>query len=181
MKVLIFLATSLFLFACNNSSNTKNVSPAATTGSASPNQFASEISVTLTGGPNAGTYHVNSKDPTCSEDLTGKNSFGNQYSENGKKDNELSSLQLVINDIDSAKNGTNNFFLTIAFGSLLHGKSYIINSGSTAMSSKKSGSGKATLTSSGGTRTVVIEGKTDDGVGISATLKCNSLVNISGQ
>jgi hypothetical protein len=44
------------------------------------------------------------------------------------------------------------------------------------MSSKKSGSGKATLSESGGTRTVIIEGKTDDGIGISAAVKCNSLV-----
>lgn len=173
MKALIFLATTLVLMACN-SSGKKNIAPAES--SNSNNQFATEISVTLTGGPNAGTYHVNNKDATCSEGLTGKNSFGNQYSENGRSDNELSDLQLVIPDKDSAKNGTNNFFLTITFGKLLQGKCYVIDSGSTSMSSKKSGSGKATLTESGGTKTVVIEGRTDDGIGISATVTCNSLV-----
>jgi hypothetical protein len=175
MRTLLFFATTLILIACNNSSK-KNIPSASAENANSAHQFATEISVTLTGGPNAGTYHVNTKDATCSEGLTGKNSFGNQYSENGKADNQLSSLQLIINNKDSAKNGTENFSLTISFGKLLQGKSYIIDNGSTSMSSKKSGRGKATLSESGGTRTVVIEGKTDDGIGISATVKCNSLV-----
>jgi hypothetical protein len=105
----------------------------------------SEISVTLTGGANAGTYHVISKETTCSEGLTGDNSFGNQYSEKGKKDNELSSLQLIIDNKDAAKKGTNKFYLKVAFGKLLKGKSYEINGGTSFLTLSKTGSGKATL------------------------------------
>src|SRR6185312_6396317 len=178
MRAVIFFATTLILIACNNSSNKKNIAPVSTENSNTTNRCASDISVTLTGCPNAGKYHINTKDPTCSEGLTGKNSFGNQYSENGKADNQLSSLQLIINDKDSAKNGTKNFFLTVTFGKLLQGKSYVIDSGSTSISSKKSGSGKATLTESNGTKTVFIEGKTEDGIGISATVVCNNLLTM---
>lgn len=146
-------------------------SDAATSGSA-----GSEISVTLTGGANAGTYHVASKETTCSEGLTGDNSFGNQYSEKGKADNELSSLQLIIDDKNAAKSGTNVFYLKVAFGKILQGKAYEINGGSSTIDMPKSGSGKATLSVSGSTKTVTIEGKTADGVGISATIKCNSVI-----
>ncbi|MBS1747556.1 MAG: hypothetical protein JST21_15425 [Bacteroidetes bacterium] len=134
----------------------------------------------LTGGANAGTYHVTSKETTCSEGLTGDNSFGNQYSESGKADNELSSLQLIIDDKNAAKNGTDKFSISIGFGKLMSGKTYNISTRDNNSGFKPSGSGKATLTESGNTKTVVIEGKTADGVGISATLTCNQIMTANG-
>lgn len=172
MKRILLLAATLFLFACNNS--TKN-SKTEVTGNEKnrsndqPAGVASVIKVTLKGGPNEGTYTVTSAEPTCSMGLTGKNSFGNQYSVDGKKDNELSSVQMIINDADAAKNGTDKFMITISFGPLFQGKSYEIK--------ENSGSGTATLSESGGTKTVTVNGKTKDGVGISATLTCNSVIN----
>jgi hypothetical protein len=100
--------------------------------------------------------------------LTGKNSFGNQYSVDGKNDNELSSVQMIIDDVDSAKKGTNKFMFTVSFGKLFQGKSYEIK--------ENSGSGIATFSESGDTKTVTVEGKTKDGVGISATITCNSII-----
>ncbi|MCC7401292.1 MAG: hypothetical protein IT214_07385 [Chitinophagaceae bacterium] len=182
MKKIITIAATLFFLGCNisgnktantpsgNTSATTTTTDAATTGSG-----GSDISVTLTGGTNAGTYHVMSKETTCSEGLTGENSFGNQYSEKGKADNELSSLQLIIDDKNAAKNGTSKFSISIGFGKLLNGKTYNIST-----LEKSSGSGKATLTESGSTKTVVVEGKTADGIGISVTLVCNKIMTING-
>lgn len=125
------------------------------------------------GGANAGNYTANSDETTCSEGMTGDNSFGNQYSKKGKADNELSSLQLIIDDKDAARKGTDKFSILVGFGKLLGGKTYQIN---TRDGSPKEGSGKATLLETGGIKTVVVEGKTVDGVSISATIKCNSAI-----
>ncbi|HET7117059.1 MAG TPA: hypothetical protein VFI29_11240 [Hanamia sp.] len=186
MKKIITFAATLFLLSCNNNGN----KPAKTSGNGDSNPTSNpatndapgsgaagtEINVTLTGGPNAGTYTATSADPTCSEGLTGDNSFGNQYSEKGKADNELSSLQLIIDDKDAAKKGTDKFYLKVAFGKILKGKSYEINGGTSFLEMPLTGSGKATLMESGSIKTVVVEGKTADGVGISATIKCNSMI-----
>jgi len=187
MKKIITIAASLLFLGCNNPSNNKtasaavdSASAATSTESATSGATASEISVTLTGGANAGIYHVMSKDPTCSEGLTGDNSFGNQYSETGKADNELSSLQLIIDDKDAAKKGTDKFSIQVGFGKLFQGKSYEINTRGANSGTTQKGSGKATLTESGSTKKVVIEGKTADGVGISATITCNKVVTPNG-
>ena len=181
MKKIISLAGILFLLSCNNNGNKTNktsvndgtdTTSISNSNASSTSDKGSDLSVTITRGANAGIYHVISKDPTCSEGLTGENSFGNQYSEINKAENELSSVQLIIDDKNAAKNGTDKFSFMVSFGDLLKGKSYQIN---TRGNSKK-GSGKATLTESGSTKTVTIEGKTADGVVISATLKCNRVI-----
>lgn len=188
MKKIITVATALLFLGCNSSTNNKTTgtssdsnSAAASTTETNPSGPAgSEISVTLTGGANAGTYHVTSKETTCSEGLTGDNSFGNQYSEKGKADNELSSVQLVIDNKDAAKKGTDKFMVSIGFGKLLSGKTYVINTRESNSEMKNAGSGKATYTENSGTKTVVVEGKTADGVGISATLVCNKIMTANG-
>lgn len=185
MKNIITIATALLLLECNNSTNNKTASAtpdSASSSTSKPDAVAgstagTEITVTLTGGANAGTYTATSVDPTCSEGLTGKKSFGNQYSVKGKADNEFSSLQLIIDDKDAAKKGTDKFYIKVAFGKLLRGKAYEINGGTSFLALAKMGSGKATLLESGATKTVVVEGKTADGVGISASIKCNSVIS----
>ena len=185
MKKIITLAATLLLLSCNNSGNktTKtsvsedsNATDPATNEASGGGAAGTEITVTLTGGANSGTYNATSADATCSEGLTGANSFGNQYSVKGKADNELSSLQLIIDNKDAAKKGTDQFYIKVAFGKILLGKKYEINGGTTYLTMPKTGSGKATLMESGSTKTVVVEGKTADGVGISATIKCNSVI-----
>ena len=100
-----------------------------------------------------------SKDPTCSEGLTGKNSFGNQYSDNGRADNQLSSLQLIIDNKNAAKKGDDKFSFQVKFGKLIGGKSYSINTRDDNSDKSNDGSGTATLTESGSTKTVVIHVK----------------------
>jgi len=188
MKKIITIVITLFFLGCNGSSDHKTTdntfaSKPATTSeaeTATSGTAGAEIFVTLTGGANAGTYHVISKDPTCSEGLTGDNSFGNQYSENGKADNELSSLQLIIDDKTAAEKGTDKFSISVGFGKLISGKTYNISTRTGDPGFKPSGSGKATLTKNGNAKTVVIEGKTPDGVGISAKIVCNQVMTANG-
>lgn len=186
MKKIITLAATLLVLSCNNngnktaktseSGNSNATTKPATNEDSGSSAAGTEITVTLTGGPNAGTYTASSADPTCSEGLTGANSFGNQYSVKGKADNEFSSLQLIIDNKDAAKKGTDQFYIKVAFGKILQGKKYEINGGTSFLTLAKTGSGKATLMESGSAKTVVVEGKTADGVGISATIKCNSVI-----
>lgn len=187
MKKIITFAATLLLLNCNNNGNKSaktaddansnaTTNPATNEASGGSATAGSEITVTLTGGPNAGTYTATSAETTCSEGLTGDNSFGNQYSAKGKADNVLSSLQLIIDDKNAAKQGTDKFSVEVKFGKLLGGKSYSINT----RDNSKEGSGTATLTESGSTKTVVIEGKTADGVGISATITCQHVMTANG-
>ncbi|MCZ2460266.1 MAG: hypothetical protein LC128_11670 [Chitinophagales bacterium] len=190
MKKIITLAATILIFSCNNSGNnttkTSGSENSTTPETSNPGETmssgssGSDISVTLTGGANAGTYHVTSNETTCSEGLTGDNSFGNQYSENGKADNELSSLQLIIDDKNAAKTGASKFSISIGFGKLLNGKTYNISTQDNNSGFKQVGSGKATYTENGGIKTVVVEGKTSDGVGISATIICNKIMTANG-
>ncbi len=143
---------------------------------------ATSITVTFTGGANAGTYTATSPKATCSRGLTGEKSFGNQYSEKGKSDKELSSLQLLVDDYDAAKRGTDQFYLKVAFGKVLMGNKYEISGSTNAMAGAKQGKGRLTLTESGGKKTVVIEGETKAGVKVKATLTCfKTLVMKNGQ
>lgn len=185
MKKIITLAATLLVLSCNNGGNKtaktsgnedSNASAPATNDASGSGAAGSEITVTITGGPNAGTYTATSAETTCSEGLAGENSFGNQYSAKGKADNELSSLQLIIDDKNAAKQGTDKFSVEVKFGKLLGGKSYSINT----RDNSKEGSGKATLTESGSKKTVVIEGKTADGMGISATITCHHVMTANG-
>jgi hypothetical protein len=134
------------------------------------------ITVKLTGGANAGSYTATSATPTCSMGLTGAKSFGNQYSVSGKKDNEFSSLQLIVDDYAAAKSGTTKFYIKVAFGKQLMGNAYIINGSDNSLAGAKEGTGKLTVRESGGIRLAHIEGTTKTGVAIVADLTCYSVV-----
>lgn len=135
-----------------------------------------EITVTLKGGANAGTFTDTSAEPTCSMGLTGPKSFGNQYSVGNKKDNEFSSLQLIVDDYQAAKSGTDKFYVKVAFGKRLMGNAYIINNSDNSLTGKKEGSGKLTITESLKGKKAHIEGRTAAGVEISCDLTCYSVI-----
>src|ERR1700753_4400215 len=111
MKKIFLPATAIMLFTAfaafkTISHNTPNAN--ASTAGIKP-AVGTAITVKLTGGANAGTFTATSAEPTCSMGLTGAKSFGNQYSVSGKKDNEFSSLQLIVDDYAAAKGGTTKF------------------------------------------------------------------------
>ena len=145
------------------------------------NAIGTLITGKLTGGPNAGSFSAKSINPTCSMGLTGAKSFGNQYSVSGKGDNDFSSLQLIVDDYDAAKKGTEKFYLKVAFGKRLLGKKYEINNSSNSLTGKKQGTGKLTIKENGAIKTVTITGKTKDGIEIVTTIVCNSIITSHGK
>lgn len=183
MKFFYVLGFAGLLCACNNSSvpAANSAAPANTTQDAalaasSSSAGGSDITVTLTGGANAGTYTAHSKESTCSVGIAGEHAFGNQYSVEGKSNKEMSSVQVVADNYDEAKKGTDDFSATISFGKLLEGASYDLHPKNGV------GTGTLTVTESGSGRTVTIEGKTKDGVGVKATITCKTaMVMVNGE
>ena len=180
MKKIITIFFAAVLMSCSNGNSTKaettTVSETKATATESTSG-GSKITVKITGGANAGTYSATSTEVTCSMGLAGDKSFGNQYSIDTKSDKEFSSLQLIVDDYDAAKAGTDNFLVTVGFGKILGGNSYTID---TQSEDSKKGSGHLTLKESGSEKTVTIEGKTTDGVEISATLVCYNVMTADG-
>lgn len=180
-KLLLFIS-SVFLLYGNPSKSKKASVLFFSDKVAARNAPGTTISGTLTGGANAGSFSATSVDPTCSMGLTGPKSFGNQYSVGGKADKEFSSLQLLVDDYDAAKKGTDKFYIKVAFGKRLMGKSYEFSNSDNAIAGKKQGSaGKLTVKENGSSKTVTVTGKTADGVVINATIVCNSVVTMNGK
>lgn len=184
MKRIASIVFSIAIFGCHSN----NKATLSTADSASSNQqsavaetssgdAASTIKVIITGGANAGTYTATSNETTCSIGLAGDKSFGNQYSIDAKGDKEFSSLQLVITNMDEAKSGTGNFMVTVGFGKILNPTSYTIDGTNQA---NKKGSGTAKLSESGKEKDVTIDGTTADGIHITATIVCKSVMTSNG-
>lgn len=172
---LLILATAL-LAACGATTTTKtnndtatNTSETAASAQVPPSNKGSDITVTLTGGPNAGTYKATSAESTCSMGLAGDKAFGNQYSEKDKGEKELSSVQLIGNDYEEATKGTANFNVMVGFGKLLGGTTYSLDP------TKKDGTGKLTITESGSGKVATVEGTTKEGVGMKVVLTCKTI------
>ena len=134
------------------------------------NKPRADIRLTLTGGAFAGTYNATCTDACCSYGIAGETTFGNQYSVTGKGDKELSSVQLVVEDVTGDKT-TNQFLVTVTIGDFLNPKStsYTID---TRKKADEKGSGNIDLKYSNNKATVKLVGKTEDGVGIDLTMEC---------
>lgn len=179
-KIIVHIA-AIFFLSCNTTESPKEKSTEVSKPEAEKNissgSAATQIKVTLTGGANSGSYSATSAEATCSMGLTGEKSFGNQYSVSGKADNEFSSLQLLVDDYEAAKSGTDKFYIKAAFGKRLQGNKYEINGSDNTTAGKKQGSGKLKITESGNGKTAHVEGKTDAGVSIVADITCLSTIN----
>jgi len=187
MKKLIAPFFAILILASCNNNDSKKANDTATTTTDKPadkpavsGNAGTKITVTLTGGANAGSYTASSAETTCSMGLTGEKSFGNQYSVSGKADNEFSSLQLLVDDYEAAKAGTEKFYIKVAFGKRLQGNKYEINGSDNSLSGKKQGSGKITINESGNSKIAHVEGKTSDGVSINADITCTSVITMNG-
>ena len=130
------------------------------------------IHVVITGGANAGTYDGSTDRGGCSAGLTGKGSWGNQYSlvkENNPK--VLNSLQLIVPDGTAAAKGTHDFFLNVAFGRITaRVAEYKVET------EKKSGSGTVTVADHGSTAIVTFDATTAAGVRLQGTIDCKSVL-----
>lgn len=179
-SLLIALATFFFLAACNdNGNNTDASQPTDSAGAkASSTETASDvrstIHVTITGGDMNGSYEAVCKEGCCSWGIAGNNVFGNQYSETDKGPKELSSVQLIVDDVTGDKS-TKEFTLTVGFGELFgkDSKSFNIDT----RSGKNKGSGTLDLKYSGDKATVTIKGVSAEGPSIDLTMECNKVMN----
>jgi hypothetical protein len=142
---------------------------------AAPVLFAAEVKetvhVVITGGANAGTYDGTTDRGGCSAGMTGKGSFGNQFSlpkENNPK--VLNSVQLIVPDAKGAASGTHEFFLNVAFGRITaRVAEYKVDT------EHKSGSGTVTVADHGSTAVVTFDATTAAGVKLKGTIDCKSV------
>jgi len=140
-----------------------------------PAVFAADVKetvhVVITGGAHAGTYDGSIDRGGCSAGMTGKESWGNQYSplrENDPK--KLNGLQLIVPDAREAAKGTHNFFLNVAFGRIsARVAEYKVET------EKKSGSGTVTINDKGATAIVTFDATTAAGVRLQGTIDCKSV------
>ena len=145
--------------------------PAPAGGTQADKAPTAKVHVVVTGGPHAGTYEAVCRTACCSYEIAGEKIFGNQYSETGKKANELSSVQLVVDDVTGNKT-TDEFLMTVSFGDMLKDMvSYTINT----QKGRKEGSGTLDLKYANNQGTVQIKGKTKDGIGLDVTLNCDKV------
>jgi hypothetical protein len=176
---LLFGANAILLIAsCNDSkeqsskttvssdnNKTEPVSPGGST--ATPN-----INLTVTGGDMAGSYSATCKDGCCSWGIAGANVFGNQYSETGKGTKDLSSVQLIVDNVTGNKS-TKEFTLTVSFGELFSNGSKSFNIDT--RNGNKRGSGTLDLQYSGDKATVSIKGVSAEGPSIDLKMDCNKV------
>jgi hypothetical protein len=173
-------ASSIFLAACGGADNktaNETTSNAEKTESSSTSDKPEKatIGVTITGGDLAGSYTAVCKDGCCSWGIAGENVFGNQYSETGKGPKELSSVQLIVDDVKEGSKTTKEFMMTVSFGELFskEGKSFNINTRKGA----NEGSGTLDVQYSGNKATVTVKGVSKEGPSIDLKLECNNVMS----
>jgi hypothetical protein len=138
--------------------------------------FAAEtketVHVVITGGTHAGTYDGTTDRGGCSAGMTGKGSWGNQFSlvkENDPK--KLNSVQLIVPNAKAASLGTHDFFLNVAFGRITaRVAEYKVDT------EKKSGHGTVTIDDKGSTAVVTFDATTAAGVRLQGTIDCKSVM-----
>jgi hypothetical protein len=178
-KSLLIGFIAIFLLAsCNNSGKaTDATKTTGSTGTAtSPsNESAtkSTINITIAGGDMNGEYTAVCKTGCCSWGIAGDKVFGNQYSETGKGPKELSSVQLIVDDVTGNKS-TKEFTLTVGFGELFGKDSKSFNIDTRKGNAK--GSGTLDLQYSGDKATVTIKGTSAEGPAIDLKMECNKVM-----
>lgn len=141
-----------------------------------PVLFAAEtketVHVVISNGPNAGIYDGSTNRGGCSAGMTGKGSWGVQYSlvkENNPK--VLNSVQLNVPDAKAAASGTHDFFLSVGFGRITaRVAEYKVDT------AHRSGSGMVTVVDHGTTAIVTFDATTAEGVMLKGTINCKSVM-----
>ena len=181
IKKFVFVGmTSLVLLSCNDNKvdTSKEGTGSDTTQTQTPtaeanSEVRANINVTLTGGDMAGSYSASCKEGCCSWGIAGENMFGNQYSETGKGPKELSSVQLVVDDVTGNKS-TKEFLLTVSFGELFgtDSKSFNIDT----RKGHQKGSGTLDLQYEGEKAVVTIKGVSAEGPSIDLKMDCSKVL-----
>jgi hypothetical protein len=180
-RLLALAAAATIFFAACGGADTKSADDTSTTSESAASSSNTDkpekatINVTITGGGLAGSYSAVCKDGCCSWGIAGENVFGNQYSETGKGPKELSSVQLIVDDVKQGSKTTKEFMMTVSFGELFSkdGTSYNINTRKGA----SEGSGTLDVQYSGNKATVTIKGVSKEGPSIDLKLECNNVMS----
>ena len=135
------------------------------------------VHVVVTGGPMAGTYDASATKGGCSSGANGPGSWGNAFTNVKAGPKDVGALSLIVPDAKAAAKGSTQFFMQLRFGSILQQNvSYVIETRPAEKSLQ--GQGTVIVTDGGLTGKVRIEGKTQDGIGVTATIDCKSVVRI---
>jgi hypothetical protein len=140
-----------------------------------PPMPAAEISLAVSGGPNAGTVTVRSAEVICTEGIVGGGSWGVQYTD-PELTSRLGSMQVIVPN--AGPEGTaRQFYLGLVFQSFLAGTNHEIETRDSA--GRASGGGTVSIQRQDSSASLTITGHTEDGVGISATVRCGQVRHLS--
>ncbi|HEY9362713.1 MAG TPA: hypothetical protein VIQ00_05595 [Chitinophagaceae bacterium] len=180
-KLMVILLAAFFASCSNDnktagSENTKDsLSEQETTTTAPVSGPHANIKLVITGGEMAGTYEAVCRESCCSFGIAGDKTFGTQYSEEGKGPKELSSVQMIVNDVTGNKT-TDEFTVTFSFGELFgaDSKSFTINTAK----GHNDGSGTLSLEYAADKASVHLQGKTKDGIGLNLEMECHRVATM---
>lgn len=180
-KLIVILLVAFFAGCSNDnktagSETTKDSSGKQETTTAAPLSGPhANIKLVITGGEMAGTYEAVCQESCCSFGIAGDKTFGTQYSVEGKGPKELSSVQMIVNDVTGNKT-TTEFTVTFSFGELFtaESKSFTINTAG----GHNDGAGTLNLEYAADKATVHIEGKTKDGIGLNLDMECHRVATM---
>ena len=135
------------------------------------------VHVVVTGGPMAGTYDATTAKGGCSTGANGPGSWGNAFSNVKAGPKDIGALSLIVPDAKAAAAGTRQFFMQLRFGSILQQNvAYTIETRPAEKALQ--GEGTVKVSDAGATAKVTIDGKTKDGIGVTATIDCKSVTRM---
>jgi hypothetical protein len=134
---------------------------------------AAETAVTavrlrVDGSADSGEYEVVTRDRICARGLTGPSGWAVQYATGDS--GRLRGIRLVVDDTGAAGGVTEAVHVGIAFGGFADARTLEIETRQGA--AQPTGSAVARISSAGGAGTLLVNGRTADGVGITARVQC---------
>ena len=181
-QLFLFCTSTLLFIACGDNkkaaetTTTNDSSETAKTDNteqSSNEPVRSNIKVTVKDGPMAGTYEAQCREGCTSYGIAGEKVLGNQYSETDKGPKELSSVQLIVDDVTGDKQ-TKEFTLTVSLGDWLNKKGTDFNINT--RKGKNEGSGTADIKYAGEKANVKITGKSKEGPELEVEIDAIKLV-----
>lgn len=170
----------LFVLACGrrdgaaaDSASTSDASSAETKAVGEMMGGGSTLRVAVTGGPHAGQHEKKHDTPTCSVGYAGPKAWGNAASDTDDKEG-LVGMDLIVSDTAEAFRGTNDFTATVYFDDRLQEKNQL-----DIKPKDGKGSGTVKVERRGNKALVTLKGKTADGVGVDATVDCETVMGAS--
>ncbi len=136
------------------------------------------ISIQLQSGDHTGSFEVSQQDSSCLYGTSNGDDWRTLYSTDAAlKDDEVSTVLLLIPNTTEAESGSSNFFLSVGFGTYDSPSyfEYILDP------QNSSGSGNITVQKDGSHATLSITGQTKAGEHLSATITCNNVLEVSGK